>query len=179
MAAPSWAGGTASLTWSPATVGGNNYGKLEAGHTKSETFKLTNSGGQASAVLTITLSGSAAFSITSNGCLGRSLGPGKSCNVTVEYAEQESGKSDEATLAATVSKAKASIKLEGKTEGTPQLAWSATTSNYGTVPAGNRVGERFTLTNSGTGRSESLKTSVTNTSGTAFRITSDGCTGKS
>src|SRR5438874_10160451 len=73
MAAPSWAGGTASLTWSPATVGGNNYGKLEAGHTKSETFKLTNSGGQASAVLTITLSGSAAFSITSNGCLGRSL----------------------------------------------------------------------------------------------------------
>jgi hypothetical protein len=180
MAAPSWGSSAPpSLVWSPTTSSGiYNFGTLEAGETKSETFKLTNAGGKASGALTITLPGSAALSITSNECTGRSLGPKKSCSVSVRYTPTSSGESDSASLTATGVHAKASIKLEGKTEGSPKLAWSGT-SGYGTVPAGNTTKETFTLANSGSGTSASLTTSLTNSTGKGFSITSDGCTGKS
>jgi len=176
MAAPSWASSASpSLVWSPTTSSGTyNYGTLEAGETKSETFKLTNSGGKASGALTVTVPGSSAFSITSDTCTERSLGPGKTCSVTVQFAPKTSGESDSATLTATGVHANASIKLEGKSGG-PQLAWSPTTHDYGTVPAGNILPEKFRLTNSGTGNSEPLEASVTNSSGTAFSIALDGC----
>jgi hypothetical protein len=48
-----------------------NYGQVMAGHTASQTFTLTNTGGKASGTVTITLPGSAEFTITAGTCAGR------------------------------------------------------------------------------------------------------------
>ena len=100
-----------SLSWSPSTSGGFDYGLLGVGHTASQTFTLTNSGGSASAALEITLSGPAAFTITEDTCSETSLGPDKSCAVTVEYAPTASGASGPATLNATGKKEAATADL--------------------------------------------------------------------
>src|SRR5262249_48700454 len=73
------------------------------------------SGGSASGVLAISLSDSTAFSITSDACTGTSLGPKKSCVLTVEYAPTTADQTDTATLTATGKKsgASASITLTG------------------------------------------------------------------
>jgi hypothetical protein len=77
------AGGTASIVYSPDNEGGGyTFG---SGQT-SQTFTLTNTGGKATGVLTITLQNEsryANFSITSDACSGTSLGPKKSCTVSV------------------------------------------------------------------------------------------------
>jgi hypothetical protein len=78
----------ASLTWSP-----NSYDFMSVlpGQSASHTFMLTNSSASSissSGMLSISLSGSgaAAYSITSNTCSGVALGRGKSCSVTVRFA---------------------------------------------------------------------------------------------
>src|SRR5690242_16642219 len=81
------ASGGPVLTWSPTTSSGTfayNPPVVTVGSSKSQTFTLKNAGGVATSMLTITLTGSAAFSIPSggNGCAGTSLGPNKTCQVT-------------------------------------------------------------------------------------------------
>jgi CHRD domain/Cep192 domain 4 len=105
------AGGPPSLDWSPSTGGSFDYGLTGVGKTAAQTFTLSNSGGSASAALSVTLSGPAAFTITEDNCSGTSLGPRKSCTVTVEYAPTASGPSGPATLNATGKKAAASADL--------------------------------------------------------------------
>jgi hypothetical protein len=91
---PGWYdNGTAMTSYSFGTVNGT------AGQTASQTFVLENSGGSATAALTISLTGSPAFTETGT-CQG-SLGPGKSCAVTVTYAPTADPETDQATLTAT------------------------------------------------------------------------------
>src|SRR5580704_7739492 len=52
-----------------------NFGEVAVGHTASQTFTLANSGGKGSGKLSVSLSGSAAFTITGKTCTGKSLGP--------------------------------------------------------------------------------------------------------
>lgn len=108
------AGGPPSLAWSPSTGGSFDYGVVAVGHDSSQTFTLTNSGGSASAKLTIALSGSASFTITADNC--RSLGPGKSCSATVSYAPTASAGPETATLSANGKKdsATADLTLTGR-----------------------------------------------------------------
>jgi len=105
-----------SLEWSPTTNGSFDFGLVGVGKTASQTFTLTNSGGSASAALTVELSGPAAFTITDDTCTATSLGPRKSCTVSVEYAPTASGASGAATLDANGVKAdaSASAKLSGR-----------------------------------------------------------------
>ena len=63
-----------------------DYGQLTVGQTAAKTVTLANSGGKASRALRVTLAGAAAFTITADTCTGASLGPGKSCRVTVRFA---------------------------------------------------------------------------------------------
>jgi hypothetical protein len=116
LAAVGQAGGPPSLGWSPSTLGGFDFGTVGVGDSQSQTFTLTNSGGSASADLTVSLSGPAAFAVTDDGCSGTSLGPRKSCTVTVEYAPTASGASVPATLEAMGKKAAAdaSVTLAAK-----------------------------------------------------------------
>jgi len=106
VAAVGQAGGPPSIGWSPSTSGSFGYGLVAVGHTSSQTFTLSNSGGSASAALTVALSGAPAFAITDDQCTGTSIGPNKSCSVTVEYAPTVSGASS-ATLTANGKKVEA------------------------------------------------------------------------
>jgi hypothetical protein len=87
----------------PATAFGPSsydYGTIDAGATASTTFTLRNSGGSATGALSVSLMGSSAFSVTAETCTARSLGPRKSCSVTVQYTPTTAGASDTATLRA-------------------------------------------------------------------------------
>src|SRR5262249_60091471 len=94
------AGSAPSLAWSPSTSGAYDYGTVKVGDKPVQTFAVKNSGGTASGALTISVSGSSAFSITSDACTGTALGKGKSCAVSVEFAPSTAGQSETATLVA-------------------------------------------------------------------------------
>ncbi len=88
------------LFWSPATSGGTyNFRSVTVGHTTSQTFTLTNTGGSSSAALMVSLTGSSAFSVTADTCTATSLGPRKACTVEVSFAPAGTG-IDTATLSA-------------------------------------------------------------------------------
>ena len=110
------AGGAPAIAWTPTTSAGTfNYGTIDAGTTPTQTFTLTNSGGSATSQLGVSLSGSSAFTITSDKCSTKSIGTKKTCTVTVQYAPTGNG-TDSATLRATSAKpaATATITLTGK-----------------------------------------------------------------
>ena len=94
----------------------NDYGTIDANTTSSQTFTLRNSGGKATSALKVTLTGSSAFSVTADSCTGTSLGPKKSCSITVQYAPTTDGSSDTGTLTVMSKKpaASASASLTGK-----------------------------------------------------------------
>jgi hypothetical protein len=77
----------AVLAFHPAPY---DYGQVRVGQRAAETFTLVNTGGRASGALTVTVSGSAAFTITAGTCRS-SLGPGKKCTVRVRFAPARAG----------------------------------------------------------------------------------------
>ncbi len=80
-------------SWSP--------GPVAVGSSASQVFTLKNSGASATGALTVVLSGSAAFTITQNGCPSpTSLPKGASCSLTITYRPTASGATDHATLTA-------------------------------------------------------------------------------
>lgn len=67
------------------------------------TSTLSNSGGSATAALTVALTlqaGSQGFILSGDTCAGTSLGPGKSSTVEVTYTPASSPETDAATLTA-------------------------------------------------------------------------------
>jgi len=162
------AAGPPVLTWSQGTNTITSYDCMTldagAGQTKPVTFTLTNSGGRASGTLVVTLSGPTVFTVTADGCTGRSLGPNNWCDVTVQYAPTTSGENDSATLTATGEHQSAILPLTGKS-GTPHLklslpaTFTGTDSNgtnnysywFGQVSSGTFVTLPFTVTNKGDG----------------------------
>ena len=83
------AGAGPVLAWTSPAMDNNSYAfaPIPVGTTESATFVLTNVGGGSSGALTLTGGLTVRdIVITSNTCVGRALGPGKSCSVTVEYA---------------------------------------------------------------------------------------------
>jgi hypothetical protein len=110
------AGHGPSLVWSPSTSGTFDYGSVPSGQTASQTFTLSATKGQVKGI-TITLSGSAAFTLTADGCTGAKTKlrakSNRTCSVTVRYAPATA--SDTATLTASGEKphSSASITLTG------------------------------------------------------------------
>ena len=106
----------ASLAWSPSTSGAFDYGEVAAPHTVSQQFTLSVSKGKVKDVA-VSLSGSAAFSITADECTGTKkpleAKKDETCTVTVQYAPASA--SDTATLTADADKpdATTSITLTG------------------------------------------------------------------
>src|SRR6266513_446694 len=89
------AAGTAAASAGPAVLAFHpapfDYGPLPVGLLAARTFTLANTGDRASSALTVRLSGPAAFTITADGCTGKSLGPGKTCTVRVRFAPAQVG----------------------------------------------------------------------------------------
>jgi HYDIN/CFA65/VesB family protein/uncharacterized protein DUF5050 len=99
-----------TLTWAPSSSGTYNYGTVAVEQTLSQQFTLTNSGRAASAVLTINLSTSPDFTIVADACSATGLGPGKSCDVVVQFRPTNSGQVT-ATLTASGRKPPATANL--------------------------------------------------------------------
>jgi len=110
-------GGSPAIAFAPASTVASPFAfaKIANGATERQTFTLKNTGGVATAVLTVSLTGSAAFTRTADTCSAVSLGPRKSCSITVQYAPTTDGASDTATLTAMSKKplAVASAYLSG------------------------------------------------------------------
>jgi hypothetical protein len=184
------AANTAVLTWSQGgtTITSYDFGTVDGvgGKTSpSQTFTLTNTGSRSTGTLAAVAltNASAAFSITSDGCTGLSLAPNKFCQVTVEYAPTTNGESDSATLTVTAEHAIASLPLTGQ-GGTADLTLSPGTLtgtdgngtndySYDFGQVGSTISDTytFTVTNSGTGTSNTLQLASCCTTG--FTLSND------
>ena len=136
-----------ALGWSPTTSAGIfSYGTVAPGAATPQTFTLKNSGASASAALTVTVKGSAAFTKAADSCTGTSLGPGKSCTVTVTYRPAGPGQADHATLTATSPKpatATPSLTLTGtEAKATPAIA---TAQQPASAIVGTAVADKATV----------------------------------
>ena len=131
-----------ALSWSK--TGTYDVGSLYGALFTSTTFVLANSGGSASSAVKINLTGSKSFSVTADTCTGTSLGPNKSCLVTVTYAPPDGNHSDAATLTATTNKpvATASLGLTGSRIATETCS---AVSSPSSGPAGTLITDMFTL----------------------------------
>jgi len=115
LAAPAQAGSAPVLEFSsPPTPA---FGTVAVGESSEErTFTVTNRGGKATGSLKVALTGTA-FTIPAGGdlCTAVSLGPKKSCAVTVLYMPAAAGANDTATLTVSSKKpaASASLNLTG------------------------------------------------------------------
>jgi hypothetical protein len=168
------ASASGGLSWSPTTSPGRyNYGPVSLGQKVSQAFTLTNSGSAATSSLIVTLTKPTAFTITTDGCTDTTLAPNQSCSVTVTFAPTPGP--NHATLTAKGG-ATASLTLLGN--GTP-FSWAPTTSpgtySYGTVSAGQKVSQAFTLTHPRIRITYRLRLNLTGS--TAFTVTSIGCGG--
>ena len=91
-----------ALSFTPAPF---DYGQVGAGQAVSQTFTLANSGGTATGVLTGTLTGAAAFTVTGDTCTGISLAVGGTCTVTVRFAPASTATGTATLTAASVNPA--------------------------------------------------------------------------
>jgi hypothetical protein len=183
----------AGATWSQGgiTITSYDFGTIDGvgGQTATQTFTLANSGKSATGTLepvALTNTSGTAFTITSDGCSGLSLGPKKFCQVTIEYGPATNGERDSATLTATGEHDSASLPLTGQ-GGTADITLSpgtfTGTDSNGTNDYGNDFGlvgsssvmRTFTVTNSGTGTSNTLQLAPCCTSG--FTMSNDQTSG--
>jgi hypothetical protein len=109
----------ALLAWSRsrdgALVTSYDFGAVNGGSSVTRSFRLGNLGLTTSGKLAIGLTGSSAFSITSDRCTGKSIGKKLSCWVAIAYAPIGTPTSDSATLTATGTHgAAASLSLSGR-----------------------------------------------------------------
>jgi hypothetical protein len=189
------AAATPVLTWSQGgtTITSYDFGTVDGvGHQIArQMFTLTNTGGSSTgtlAAVALTNTNGTAFSIINDGCSGLSLGPRKFCQDTVEYAPTTNGESDSATLTATGEHASAILPLTGH-GGTADLTLSPGTLtgtdsngtndyNYDFGLVGSTISDTytFTVTNSGTGTSNTLQLAAPAAT-TGFTLSNDHTTG--
>lgn len=129
------------LVWSPTTSSGSyDFGTVAPGQSSSTTFTLTNKGGSATGALKVTLSGSAAFAITANRCKA-SLGPKRTCSITIRYTPVSGISSDNGVLVAKGSKPNttANLAVAGTSVLPRQIYWSNT--GFDTIGRANVDGQ--------------------------------------
>ncbi len=150
--ASAWATSSpAELTFSPST---GEFGQVTVGESTSMDFTVTNTGHAASSALSVTLTDSSAFSITSNTCTGISLPKNKSCMITVQFAPASAGTAT-ATLSVTGDNNKpgstATLAVTGTGVEPSHLYWTtAGNSGSGTIMESNLDGSNAQQIGGGT-----------------------------
>ena len=141
----------ASLGWSRtrggATITSYDFGAVDGGSEASMGFRLGSSSAAKSGKLAISLTGSSAFSITSDRCTGKSIGKKLSCWVGVAYDPLGAPRSDRATLRATGEDGvTARLSLSGRNIGPAgRVYWVGVNFGGGSVNAVSRGGGRVTV----------------------------------
>jgi 2',3'-cyclic-nucleotide 2'-phosphodiesterase (5'-nucleotidase family) len=124
------AGRVPAIAWSPAVAGAHDFGTLDAGQRTTAQLTLTNAGGSATGALEVSLEGSPSFHLVADGCSGRSLGPQKSCTVTVAFAPSRWGERDAAALTARGEKAAVLARLDLAGKSASRVAVLSTTDEH-------------------------------------------------
>ena len=137
------------LAFTPAP---DDFGVVTIGQTASQTLTLANTGGSPTRALKVALPGPTAFAIAADTCTGTSLGPGKSCTVTVQFAPSSIG-TVTAALTAISNKgaATATDPLTGTGRAVAHLYWAnfGAFPNTGTIQEANPDGTGVTTIVSG------------------------------
>jgi uncharacterized repeat protein (TIGR01451 family) len=141
----------ASISFTPSS---GSFGPVASNATSAaQTFTLKDRGDSATGALTLSLSGAeaSAFQITFDGCSAVSLGPGKSCRLSLTYTGTSGGNTDNATLKAMGKKqsAIASLHLTGTTATPPPDLAITNTDGQATAAAGGSTTYTIVVSNSG------------------------------
>jgi hypothetical protein len=166
----------AQLSLTPAVKG---FGVVVLGQTASHTFRVMNTGGSPTGLVSASVSGAdgSMFIITMNGCAAP-LAPGAWCDITVTFGPPSAGVDKEASL--TVSASPGGVATAGMT-GSAQTPASLTGMPSPGVFAPTAVGSPmgptvvFTILNQGQASTPPLTTSI---SGAEFKKESDSCNGQ-
>ena len=86
---------SASAVAAPAELsllpGSHQFGSVPLREHRDLSLTVSNIGGRASSGVTVTLTGSSEYAVTSDTCSGHTLGPGKTCVVDVRFAPMVDG----------------------------------------------------------------------------------------
>jgi predicted outer membrane repeat protein len=159
LAGPALAANSPAVTFSTSGGTAGQFGTVDpAGNPYSQTITLTNTGGSATSSLTLSVGPDPASPSTppatfrikpgSDACTGSSLGPNKSCQVTIQYFAR-AGQTDRARLKVDTPKQKDSLSTDRQLSGTggaASVAISPASFDFGQVGAGTK---QFTATNTG------------------------------
>ncbi len=156
-----------------------DFGTVVLGSSSADVaFTVTNSGGVASGVPSVSLGGANAseLAITTNGCTA-AVAPGASCTVKVRFTPTGAG-AKSATLDVSASPGgAASATLSGNALTPGQLSISPPSAGFGSLLIGNvSASTSFTVTNSGGAATGVPVVSITGTDASQFEIVTNGCT---
>jgi hypothetical protein len=159
-----------------------NFGTVSVGAQSSATMiTVSNTGGSPSAALSATLSGpnAAQFGIDSDGCSGRTLGPGSLCTLRVHFAPSLAGAAAATLAVSDGAGLPASVALTGTGAAPGAISISPGTKDFGSVAVGaTSASTVFTVSNGGQSPTAALTLALTGQNAAQFALGSDACTGK-
>ena len=146
--------------------------------TAAQNFTITNTGGVATGVPTVMLTGTDAsqFTIVTNGCT-TAIASGANCTIAVKFAPNAAGSKTAALTVQANPGGAVSPGLTGVAQTPASLVFDVTSKGYGTVTVGQMTaGTTFTLSNGGTQPTTAVSTQFTGNTAD-FQLT-DNCATK-
>ncbi|MFN8537727.1 MAG: choice-of-anchor D domain-containing protein [Thermomicrobiales bacterium] len=138
---------TPAISFSPAVL---NFGTVSVGATVSQTVTVTNTGGVAFGITSLSAL-AAPFSLSGNGCTGTVLNPGQSCTFTVTYAPTAAGASSASlTVTSSAPGSPHTIGISG-TGVSSVLNFNPNPLDFGDVAIGTSATRGVLVTNTGGG----------------------------
>ncbi|MCC6997727.1 MAG: choice-of-anchor D domain-containing protein, partial [Deltaproteobacteria bacterium] len=168
-----------ALQISPTTQG---FGSVTmGGNSGTQTFTVTNTGGQASGTITAGLMGTDAgqFVVTADGCNAQTLAANATCQITVRFSPSSAG-GKSASLNVTATPGGSAIaQLAGMGLSVGNLIITPTSKDFGAVQQGmTGMSQVFTVQNSGGSDTGTLATAVNGANAAAFTVGTDTCMGQ-
>lgn len=164
-----------AITFTPSSL---VFGNVENGKTATRGVTITNTGTAGLDVSSLSIVGSAAFSVASQTCTAGTIAVGSSCSVSVVFAPTSNGAVSAALrVTSNAPGSPHSVPLSGT--GAPPVSFAPPALNFGVVEAGTFSAESMvTLTNnSATSPLSITSIHVTGAFASAFSISTPGCTG--
>jgi hypothetical protein len=184
---PAADGGSESSIGSPsglvASPSSESFGTVAVGATSAPAnVTFSNSGPGATGVLASTVTGAdaAAFAVASDGCSGKSLGVGETCEVKVQFAPHAAGAQQADLTVADQHGTVAVVALtgDGASASPGSLSVAPTTQDFGMLASGSKsAAVPFAFANHGGTATPPLAVSLTGPDASDFQL-ADPCSGK-